>query len=38
MSECDKYNVAAIVYNLARCAFVFGYRLRPCLMRGKWSA
>lgn len=38
MSECDKYNVAAIVYNLARCVFVFGYRSRPCLMRGKWSA
>lgn len=38
MSECDKYNVAAIVYNLARCMFMLGYRLRPCLMRGKWSA
>lgn len=38
MSECDKYNVAAIVYNLARCMFVLGYRSRPCLMRGKWSA
>lgn len=38
MSECDKYNVAAIVYNLARCVFVLGYRLRPCLMRGKLSA
>lgn len=38
MSECNKYNVAAIVYHLARCAFVLGYRLRPCLMRGKWSA
>ena len=38
MSECNKYNVAAIVYHLARCAFVFGYRLRPCLMRGKLSA
>lgn len=38
MSECDKYNVAALVYNLTRCAFVFGYRSRPCLMRGKWSA
>lgn len=38
MSECDKYHVAAIVYNLARCVFVLGYRLRPCLMRGKWSA
>lgn len=38
MSECDKYNVAALVYNLTRCTFVFGYRLRPYLMRGKWSA
>lgn len=38
MSECDKYHVAAIVYHLARCAFVFGYRSRPCLMRGKWRA
>lgn len=38
MSECDKYNVAAIIYNLTRCVFVFGYRLRPCLMRGKYSA
>ena len=38
MSECNKYNVAALVYNLARCMFMLGYRLRPCLMRGKWSA
>lgn len=38
MSECNKYNVAAIVYNFARCTFVFGYRLRPCFMRGKWGA
>ena len=38
MSYRNKYNVAALVYNLARCAFVLGYRSRPCLMRGKWSA
>ena len=38
MSECNKYNVAAIVYNLTRCMFVLGYRSRPCLMRGKWCA
>lgn len=38
MSECNKYNVAAIVYNLTRCMFVLGYRSRPCLMRGKRSA
>ena len=38
MSYRNKYNVAAIVYDLARCMFMLGYRLRPCLMRGKWSA
>ena len=38
MSYRNKYNVAILVYNLARCTFMLGYRSRPCLMRGKWSA
>lgn len=38
MRQSDKYHVAAIVYDRARCAFAFGYRSRPCLMRRKWSA
>ena len=38
MSYRNKYNVAAIVYNLARCTFILGYRSRPCFVRGKWSA
>ena len=38
MSYRNKYHVAAIVYHLARCMFVFGYRSRPCFMRGKRSA
>ena len=38
MRQSDKYHVAALVYDLARCTFAFGYRLRPCLMRRKWSA
>ena len=38
MSYRNKYNVAALVYNLARCTFMLGYRLRPCFMRGKGSA
>lgn len=38
MRQSNKYHVAAIVYDLARCTFAFGYRSRPCLMRRKWSA
>ena len=38
MRQSNKYHVAAIVYDRARCAFAFGYRSRPCLMRRKWSA
>lgn len=38
MRQSDKYHVAAFVYDRARCAFAFGYRSRPCLMRRKWSA
>ena len=38
MSYRNKYNVAALVYNLASYALMFGYRSRPCLMRGKWCA
>ena len=38
MSYRNKYNVAALVCNLARCAFMLGYRSRPRFMRGKWSA
>lgn len=38
MRQSNKYHVAAIVYDLTRCAFAFGYRSRPCLMRRKWSA
>lgn len=37
MRQSNKYHVAAIVYNLARCTFAFGYRSRSCLMRRKWS-
>ena len=37
MRQSDKYHVAAFVYDRARCAFAFGYRSRPCLMRRKWS-
>ena len=37
MRQSDKYHVAALVYDRARCAFAFGYRSRPCLMRRKWS-
>ena len=38
MRQSDKYHVAAFVYDRARCAFAFGYRSRPCLMRREWSA
>ena len=38
MRQSDKYHVAALVYNLARCAFALGYRSRPSFMRRKWSA
>lgn len=38
MRQSNKYHVAAIVYDLARCTFAFSYRSRPCLMRRKWSA
>lgn len=38
MRQSNKYHVAAIVYDLTRCTFAFGYRSRPCLMRRKWSA
>lgn len=38
MRQSNKYHVAAIVYDLARCTFAFDYRSRPCLMRRKWSA
>ena len=38
MRQSDKYHVATLVYNLARCAFALGYRSRPCLMRRKWCA
>lgn len=38
MRQSDKYYVAAIVYDLARCTFAFSYRSRPCLMHRKWSA
>lgn len=38
MSYRNKYNVAALVYHLARYTLMLGYRSRPCLMRGKWSA
>lgn len=37
MRQSNKYHVAAIVYDLARCTFAFSYRSRPCLMRRKWS-
>lgn len=37
MRQSNKYHVAAIVYDLARCTFAFGYRSRPCFMRRKWS-
>lgn len=32
MRQSDKYHVAALVYDRARCAFALGYRSRPCLM------
>lgn len=38
MRQSDKYHVAALVYDLARCMFAFGYRSCPCFMRRKWSA
>ena len=38
MRQSNKYHVAAIVYDLARCTFAFSYRSRPCLMSRKWSA
>lgn len=38
MRQSDKYHIAALVYDRARCTFAFGYRSRPCLMRRKWSA
>lgn len=38
MRQSNKYHVAAIVYDLARCTFAFSYRSRPCLMRRKRCA
>lgn len=38
MRQSNKYHVAALVYDRARCAFAFGYRSRHCFMRRKWSA
>ena len=38
MRQSNKYYVAAIVYDLARCMFAFGYRSRSCPMRRKRSA
>lgn len=37
MRQSDKYHVAALVYDRARCAFALGYRSCPSFMRRKWS-
>lgn len=37
MRQSDKYHVATLVYDFARCMFALGYRSRPCLVRRKWS-
>lgn len=38
MRQSNKYHVAVLVYDFARCAFVLGYCSRPCLMRRKRCA
>lgn len=38
MRQSNKYHVAVLVYDFARCAFVLGYCSRPRLMRRKRCA